>query len=174
MLKQWFFFSFFCSWFCQIWKGNAMQFIRNRFWNPCRFLWEHTRIDLPFDYICIQAMRNVQYTVVSQQIRLLIERLPPGSQQGLMDRGQSPIKLSESNFLFSLASSCSPHTFLTHTNHSSIRSWSSIKELSHILHLLLVNDSWWNAYFMLYCMQFYVCKKYVKVCQIASTSGLYH
>lgn len=133
-------------------KVMQCNFNRNRFWNPCRFLWEHRRKDLPFDYICIQAMRNVQYTAVSQQIRLLIEGLPPGSQQGLMDRGQSQIKLSESNFLFSLASSCSPHTFLTHINHSSIRSWTSIQELSHTLHLLLVNDSWWNAYFMWNCM----------------------
>lgn len=125
---------------------NVMQcnFNRNSFWNLCRFLWMHRRKVLPFDYICIQAMRNVQYTAVSQQIRLLIEGLLSGSQQGLMDRGQSPIKLSKSNSLSSLTFCCSPQynllLFLTHINHYSVRSWTSTQELSHTLHLL-VNDS---------------------------------
>ncbi len=86
---------FISSRFFRISKGYAST----SFWNLCRFLWMHLRKDLPFDYICIQAIINVQYMAVSQQIRLCIEELPLGSQQGLMDRAQSPIKHSESNSL---------------------------------------------------------------------------
>lgn len=137
MLKQWFLFPLD---FVKNENVTQCNFNRNSFWNLCRFLWMHRRKDLPFDYICIQAMRNVQYTAVSQQIRLLIEGLFSGSQQGLMDMGQSPIKLSESNSLSSLTSCCSPQytlLLLTHINHYSVRSWTSTQELSHTFHLLL-------------------------------------
>lgn len=134
--------------FAEYEKVMQCYFNRNSFWNLCRFLWMHLRKDLPFDYICIQAIQNVQYMAVSQQIRLCIEGLPLGSQQGLMDRGQSPIKHSESNSLFSI-----PHLllqplytlllFLTHL--------SEVEHLEGIFpHTSLIGERWMNDGEMLF------------------------
>lgn len=127
----------------------------------------HRRKDLPFDYICIQAMRNVQYTAVSQQIRLLIEGLLSGSQQGLMDRGQSPIET------FWIKLSLFPHLLLQPSIYLAALSDSYKLLLCLKLnirtgtfpHISFIGEwlFWWNACFMWYCMYLYECKKYVKL-----------
>lgn len=149
--------------FAEYEKVMQCYFNRNSFWNLCRFLWMHLRKDLPFDYICILAIQNLQYMAVSQQIRLCIEGLPLGSQQGLMDRGQSPIKHSESNSLLSPISYCSPYipccSFWLICQKLSI--W---KEFSHT-HLLLVNDEWMMVKCCFYLiLHVIVCNKHVIAC----------